>query len=654
MWTALDAIADPVAITSAVRDPGGRIVDFRIDYVNPAASGWAGLDRAELIGRLITDVLPSLRPRGLLDAMAAGVETGKSFSGSAIPFGEAIVGGKVVSGAYDLRAVPHGAGQFSTWRDVSEREASVTEVRRSAELLRAIVDSSPFATMAFDNERRLMFWNRGAERIFGWTAEEVVGRPFPRAAVPDEDLVEGDALIRRTLAGADVEGVRVRRYARDGRELMLEIHGGPLRDRQGVASGYAGQMVDVTRIHEIETDLALVSRVNGVLAEAVAKLAAGASLEAAAQTICDELRSLPAVDFVAVGAFVPDDGALILAASAADDIPVHSGFHLPAHRSKGLRRLADIGPWADYWVSRPEDGDWGLEMDRAGLIALAFGPIVHGPHVDGGVVIGTRDQSFGRSLVEKWASLIDFSTTPSALLAERLHARRTEIELRRSIAGVLASDAHRPVFQPIVELATGQVVGHEALTRFASGQRPDLVFADAWSVGLGAELELATLTSAIDAAHRLPAGHWLDLNVSPRLLESSERLRSILRTADRPIVLEITEHEVVEDYVALLKAIRSLGHDIRLAVDDAGAGVANFGHIIDLGPDFVKLDTSLVRRVNAHLGRQALIVGMRHFSRTSGCRLVAEGIETEEEALTLAELGVEFGQGFWLGRPTNV
>ena len=290
-------------------------------------------------------------------------------------------------------------------------------------------------------------------------------------------------------------------------------------------------------------------------------------------------------------------------------------------------------------------------MDRAGLNALAFGPIVHGSHVDGGVVIGTRDPAFGRTLVEKWATLIDFSTTPSALLAERLHARQAEIALRGSIAGLLATRSHRPVFQPIVELATGEVVGHEALTRFPSGQRPDLVFTDAWTVGLGRELELATLTSAIDAARRLPAGLWLDLNVSPRLLDDPAALRTVLRTADRPIILEITEHEIVEDYGAFLKAVRSLGHDIRLAVDDAGAGVANFGHIIDLGPDFVKLDTSLVRRVNAHLGRQALIVGMRYFSRTSGCRLVAEGIETGAEARTLAQLGVEFGQGYWLGRP---
>ena len=119
-------------------------------------------------------------------------------------------------------------------------------------------------------------------------------------------------------------------------------------------------------------------------------------------------------------------------------------------------------------------------------------------------------------------------------------------------------------------------------------------------------------------------------------------------------MLEVTEHEVIDDYDVVRDAIRALGHDIRLAVDDAGAGIANFGHIIDLRPDFVKLDISLVRRVNANLGRQAMVVGMRHFSRTAGCRLIAEGVETIEEARTLTALGVEFAQGYLFGHPEPV
>ena len=128
----------------------------------------------------------------------------------------------------------------------------------------------------------------------------------------------------------------------------------------------------------------------------------------------------------------------------------------------------------------------------------------------------------------------------------------------------------------------------------------------------------------------------------------------MLRSAKRPVVIEITEHEIIADYDAIRAAIRALGKDIRVAVDDAGAGVANFGHIIDMRPDFVKLDIGLVRRVNGHLGRQAMVVGMRHFSRTAGCRLVAEGIETPEEANTLKGLGVEFGQGYLFAHPVPI
>ncbi|HVA84824.1 MAG TPA: EAL domain-containing protein, partial [Candidatus Saccharimonadales bacterium] len=86
----------------------------------------------------------------------------------------------------------------------------------------------------------------------------------------------------------------------------------------------------------------------------------------------------------------------------------------------------------------------------------------------------------------------------------------------------------------------------------------------------------------------------------------------------------------------------------------AGAGIANFAHIVELRPDFVKLDVGLVRGVDADLGRQAIVVAMRHFARASGCRLIAEGVETSAEAAIVSGLGVDFGQGYWYGRPETV
>ena len=128
----------------------------------------------------------------------------------------------------------------------------------------------------------------------------------------------------------------------------------------------------------------------------------------------------------------------------------------------------------------------------------------------------------------------------------------------------------------------------------------------------------------------------------------------IIGSAERPIVIEITEHEV--STTTRRSGMRSRPSDTTAAWRSTTLvlGHANFGHIIDLRPDFVKLDISLVRHVNTDLGRQAMVMGMRYFARTAGCRLIAEGIETEDEAHTLTALSVEFGQGYLFGRPEPV
>jgi len=130
-------------------------------------------------------------------------------------------------------------------------------------------------------------------------------------------------------------------------------------------------------------------------------------------------------------------------------------------------------------------------------------------------------------------------------------------------------------------------------------------------------------------------------------------LRSVLDHARRSLVLEITEHEQITDYRSLRDALSQFAPALT-AVDDAGAGVANFAHIVELNADFIKLDIGLVHGVSADPARQAMIVALRHFARATGCRLIAEGVETEAEARAIRSLGVDFGQGYWYGRPSTV
>jgi EAL domain-containing protein (putative c-di-GMP-specific phosphodiesterase class I) len=253
---------------------------------------------------------------------------------------------------------------------------------------------------------------------------------------------------------------------------------------------------------------------------------------------------------------------------------------------------------------------------------------------------------------ELLAEAIDFAGVATGLLGLSLHARAERDRRRLDMAALVRNGEFDPAFQPMVELDGGLVIGYEALTRFRDGVGPEARFAEAAGLGLGTELELATLGTAIDASTGLPPTAFLSVNVSPQLvLECRDALSELVRRAERSVVLELTEHDAVDDYPALRSAIHGLDPAVRVSIDDAGAGFASLRHVVMLEPHFVKLDRSWVTGIDSDPTRQAMVAGLSHFARTTGCDLVAEGVEAEPERAMLAELDVRFGQGFLLGRP---
>ncbi len=227
-------------------------------------------------------------------------------------------------------------------------------------------------------------------------------------------------------------------------------------------------------------------------------------------------------------------------------------------------------------------------------------------------------------------------------------AEEQEREELRRIAAERDFTAH---YQPIVDLTEGGSIGVEALTRFSDGIRPDLRFRRAGQLGVGTELELATLQVAIENAALLPDDGFLAVNMSPSLITGEAPLRELLDVADRPLVVELSEQEAVQDYDELREALDRLGLNIRLSVDDAGSGFSSLRHILLLHPAYVKFDRAWVHDVHQDPARRALIAGLRHFADTIGATLVAEGIEKQEERETLVDLGVAYGQGWLVGRP---
>jgi EAL domain-containing protein (putative c-di-GMP-specific phosphodiesterase class I) len=223
------------------------------------------------------------------------------------------------------------------------------------------------------------------------------------------------------------------------------------------------------------------------------------------------------------------------------------------------------------------------------------------------------------------------------------------------VRGILDTAAVRVALQPVISLPSGAVVGSEALSRFGGRIPTDRWFKAASKYGYGDELERLCLGSALALLPTLPAHQFLAVNISPAAL-ADEGVLALLEAADLSrVVVEITEHEAVENYALtrlVLGRLRAAG--ARIAVDDTGAGFASLRHVLMLQPDVIKLDLSLTRDVDVDRRQQALVRAVTAFSAQVGATVLAEGVETQTQLDTLREIGVQLGQGWHLGVPVLV
>jgi EAL domain-containing protein (putative c-di-GMP-specific phosphodiesterase class I)/CheY-like chemotaxis protein len=481
----------------------------------------------------------------------------------------------------------------------------------------------------------------------GREALEIVGREPVSLIVLDREMpgLGGLEVIARLRADPAAETLPV----------ILVTGADDLRDRiDGLEGGADDYLVKPVAPDELVAHVRARLREHTVLlaaveshrrrADATAELAratAYASTEAGANAFCNKLLEHAGATMAFLIAFAGPRHARVIGSSVRSQGPQATGNVLREFRASHLHTQTRKGPWVEEASQRRLQG--GLNYPGSGI----FAPILNAGGLVGLLAAVVTDVgATNRAL----ATVADFADTASAVLGDRLAVAAVDAEARADLEAAIRSRAFTTHYQPVVDLDTGATVGFEALTRWDSGTRPDLVFAEAWRIGLGLDAELAAVTAAVDAARPLPAATWVSLNVSAAAL-TDERLGAIVGDADRPIVMEITEHERIDDYVAVSDALERLGPDVRLAVDDAGAGYASLHHVVALDPAFVKADIHFVSGIDADPGRQAMIAGLSHFARRRGSQLVAEGIETEAERATLRDLDIELGQGYLLGRP---
>ncbi len=238
---------------------------------------------------------------------------------------------------------------------------------------------------------------------------------------------------------------------------------------------------------------------------------------------------------------------------------------------------------------------------------------------------------------------------------------RLQVEFDR----VLAAEDISCVYQPIVRLDDYAVLGYEILSRgpdLSQLQRPEALFELARDAGRVTELDRICRLAAARGSACLPSRYLRFINTEPLALFYSSRsdlfikefLAAIPEDMHSQTVIEITENSAVADFAhirTLLRELRDRG--FRVAVDDAGAGYAGLQTMVELEPDFIKLDISLTRGIERSVVKQRLVGMLRDFCSQTDTQLIAEGVETRQQLDALLDLGITYGQGYLFAYPAS-
>ncbi|MEX2461928.1 MAG: GGDEF domain-containing protein [Paenibacillaceae bacterium] len=242
-----------------------------------------------------------------------------------------------------------------------------------------------------------------------------------------------------------------------------------------------------------------------------------------------------------------------------------------------------------------------------------------------------------------------------------MHIQMTQLEEFNTI---LETQNIRMVYQPIVSLFDGSLLGYEALTRGPANSTfhaPSVLFEYAEKEGYLYELEKLAREKAIQHSILQHKQQMLFINISSPVIvdpkfKAGQTLEVLQQTGLHPsnVVFEITERSSIEDFTLAKKVLehyRSQGY--KIAIDDAGAGYSSLQAIAELQPDYIKVDRSLVQNIHQFKVKEYIMETFVTFAQKMNIHLIAEGIENEEELLKLSRMGVHYVQGYLLGRPES-
>jgi diguanylate cyclase (GGDEF)-like protein/PAS domain S-box-containing protein len=554
-------------------------------------------------------------------------------------------------------------------RRAHEAHCAADEVRQTKDTLAAVIDASPVAIVCCDVDRRTVLWNRTAEKMFGYTAEEMIG--LPSKLTPFDGKQESQLMFEQALRGDIVRNIEVKRARKDGTLIPVRVTTSPMYNTDGTVRGVARAYEDLTYSKRAEEQLSRLAHYDPLtglpnrlsLQKELGRLLAG----------CD--RSPVAIALFDLDGF--KDVNDTLGHSTGDQLLVEvcQRFIEVADDQQRPARVCRLGG-DEFVIIVPDCGDpraialiVDLVLQRLKQPFEVNGNILH-LGSSAGIAIAPSDAVQADELIAN-ADLALYQAKAEGgqtyrfflpALRARAQARRAlGVELRRAFA----ENELELHYQPQIRLTDNAVVGAEALLRWRHPERGLLApgaFIEALAqCSIAPEVGRWIIATAVaQAAAWRERGLLLGrigVNLFPAQAQSLELLKDVedaLAATGLPaelLELEITENAAlnVEDLSTALRKVQALG--VRLAFDDFGTGYASLNHLTRFPIWRIKIDKSFVARITDSIEDAAIVRSLIAMAHNLDLRVVAEGVESEAQAAFLLGEHCEEAQGYLYAEP---
>jgi diguanylate cyclase (GGDEF)-like protein/PAS domain S-box-containing protein len=677
---AVEASLDAFGLLESVRNDRGEIVDFRILYVNPNGEQLAGRPRSELVGQMLCSVTPARSASPMFARFRKVVDSGE-------PLNEEFEVNIPTINASWLRTqvVKLGDGLAVTFSDISKTKATQERYAHLAEFTDSIFQNSPFTIVATDRNGLITAMNAAAEKLTGYSRAELVGKA-PLTVLHDEKELLGKALGINPAAALDEVGfqaltadvtadeVKEQEWTlvrRDGARTPINLAMRAVITDTGDVSGYISIAFDITERRQMldyVTHLATHDQLTGLAGRALlqdktvhaVELARRYGTKVAVFVVdLDHFKRLNDSLGHAAGDQLLIEAARRLSRSVrSTDVVARVGGDEFVVVMPDITTVEDVEQCAVNLVARlaPEISIEGHLVQLTASLGVCIFPDFA---ADAKHLLKRADSAM---YVAKENGRNQYQIFSEGMLKETTERLTIEHALRHALTNRELS-MH---YQPQISLTTGAVTGMEALLRWTHPKlgriSPAQFIPLAEETGLIVPIgEWAFMTSCCEGKalqDELGMDLTLSINLSPRQFQQKNLLRVVQNSLAKSglcserLQIEITENMLMsnsEDVLDTLQKMRELG--VRISIDDFGTGFCSFSYLLQYQVDRLKIDQSFVKKAGSDANAAAVVRTIIAMSHGLNIKVVAEGVETDEQLRFLVRRKCDEAQGDFIGRP---